>query len=93
LNTVNHDTKEIPCVLERVKKDGEHDWWETLLGWLPTARGVFNSVLHPVVILLSTILLITVPSLAGKDTERSRKTLLINTWMRGWCNCKNFGFF
>ena len=52
MNTVNHDTKEIPCVLERVKKDGEHDWWETLLGWLPTARGVFNSVLHPVAILL-----------------------------------------
>jgi len=39
-------------VLERVKKDGEHDWWETLLGWSSTATGIFNSVLHPIVILL-----------------------------------------
>jgi len=49
LITVHHDTKETH--LERVKKDGEHHWWEMFLGWSPTARGVFNSVLHPAVIL------------------------------------------
>ena len=34
-----------------------------------------------------------IPTVAGKDTEMSRKTHLINTWLRGWCKCKNFGFF
>ncbi|KAK4810571.1 LOW QUALITY PROTEIN: hypothetical protein QYF61_004534 [Mycteria americana] len=54
--TVHHDAEEIHHVLERVKKDGEHHWWETLLGWSPTAMGVFNLMLHPVVILLTLTL-------------------------------------
>ncbi|KAK4806955.1 hypothetical protein QYF61_027347, partial [Mycteria americana] len=57
LITVHHDAEEIHHVLERVKKDGEHHWWETLLGWSPTATGVFNLMLHPVVILLTLTLL------------------------------------
>ena len=57
LITVHHDTEEIHHVLERVKKDGEHHWWETLLGWSPTATGVFNLMLHPVVILLTLTLM------------------------------------
>jgi len=32
----------------------------------------------------------SIPSASGKDTERSRKTHLIHTWLRGWCKCKNF---
>ena len=35
----------------------------------------------------------SIPTVAGKDTERSRKTPLINTWLRGWCHRRNFGFF
>ena len=31
----------------------------------------------------------SIPSMVGKDTERIRKTHLINTWLRGWCNHKN----
>ena len=31
----------------------------------------------------------SIPSVVGKDTENSRKTHLINTWLRGWCNHKN----
>ncbi|XP_076185054.1 uncharacterized protein LOC143156043 [Aptenodytes patagonicus] len=58
LITVHHDTEEIRHVLERVKKDGEHYWWESLLGWSPTATGVFNFMLHPVVILLTLICLL-----------------------------------
>ncbi|XP_076194341.1 uncharacterized protein LOC143160464 [Aptenodytes patagonicus] len=53
LITVHHDTEEIHHVLERVKKDGEHHWWETLLGWSPTATGVFNLMLHPIIVLLT----------------------------------------
>jgi len=30
---------------------------------------------------------------AGKSTERDRKTYLINRWLRDWCRRWNFGFF
>jgi len=30
---------------------------------------------------------------AGKNTERDRKTHLIIRWLRGWCRQWNFGFF
>jgi len=35
----------------------------------------------------------SIPSVAGKSTERSRKTHLINRWLRDWCHQWNFGFF
>lgn len=38
LITVHHDGGEIHRILGRVKKHGEHHWWETLLGWSPTAQ-------------------------------------------------------
>lgn len=44
-----HHVKEIQ-VIEWVKKDGEQHWWDTLSGWFPTATGVFNKVLHPVIV-------------------------------------------
>ncbi|XP_075344890.1 uncharacterized protein LOC142402885 [Mycteria americana] len=47
LVTVHHDAEEIHCVLERVKQDGGHHWWDTLLGWLPTATRILNKMLHP----------------------------------------------
>ncbi|XP_076212573.1 LOW QUALITY PROTEIN: uncharacterized protein LOC143169181 [Aptenodytes patagonicus] len=61
--TVHHDTEEIRHVLERVKEDGEHHWWETLLGWSLAAKGVFNLMLHPVVILLTLICLLLITML------------------------------
>ncbi|XP_042723881.1 LOW QUALITY PROTEIN: uncharacterized protein LOC122178042 [Lagopus leucura] len=57
LITVHHDVKKIHRVLERVMKAGEHHWWEVLFGWSPTATGIFNSVLHPVVVILGLIVL------------------------------------
>jgi len=35
----------------------------------------------------------SIPSVAGKSTERGRKTHLINRWLRDWCHRLNFGFF
>jgi len=35
----------------------------------------------------------SIPSVAGKNTERDRKTHLINRWLRDWCCRWNFGFF
>ncbi|XP_042748656.1 LOW QUALITY PROTEIN: uncharacterized protein LOC122192214 [Lagopus leucura] len=57
LITVHHDVKKIHRILERVMKAGEHHWWEVLFGWSPTATGIFNSVLHPVVVILGLIVL------------------------------------
>ena len=35
----------------------------------------------------------SIPSVAGKSTERGRKTHLVNRWLRDWCPCWNVGFF
>ena len=35
----------------------------------------------------------SISSVAVRDTERTRKTHLINTRLRGWCHCRNVGFF
>jgi len=35
----------------------------------------------------------SIPSVAGKNTERDRKTHLMNRWLRDWCHRLNFGFF
>jgi len=34
-----------------------------------------------------------IPTVAGKDNVVTRKTHRINTWLRGWCKCKNLRFF
>uniref|UniRef100_A0A8C3RGZ0 Uncharacterized protein n=1 Tax=Cyanoderma ruficeps TaxID=181631 RepID=A0A8C3RGZ0_9PASS len=52
LITVHHDGKVIKQVMERIKKAGEHHWWEVFFGWSPTATGIFNTLLHPVVVVL-----------------------------------------
>jgi len=35
----------------------------------------------------------SISSVAGKNIKRTRKTHLINRWLRDWCHCWNFGFF
>jgi len=35
----------------------------------------------------------SIPSVAGKNTERDRETHLIHRWLRDWCYWWNFGFF
>ncbi|XP_071895524.1 uncharacterized protein [Anas platyrhynchos] len=52
LITVHHDTKEISRVLQRVKRDTSHNWWDTLFGWSPTATGILNTLSHPIIVLL-----------------------------------------
>ncbi|XP_059701393.1 uncharacterized protein LOC132326766 [Haemorhous mexicanus] len=52
LITVHHDGKVIKQVLERIKRVGEHHWWEVFFGWSPTATGIFNMLLHPIVVIL-----------------------------------------
>lgn len=55
LTTVHHDGGEIHRILGRVKKPGEHHWWETLLGWSPTATGLLNTMLHPVLTMFALL--------------------------------------
>lgn len=52
LITVHRDAEEIQRVLERIKKYRRHEWWDTLFGWSPTATGISDTMLHPVVVLL-----------------------------------------
>lgn len=52
LITVHHDGNVIKQIVERIKRVGEHHWWEIFFGWSPTATGIFNALLHPVVIIL-----------------------------------------
>lgn len=35
----------------------------------------------------------SIPLVAGTSAETSRKSHLVNAWLRGWCKHKNFGFF
>ncbi|XP_042660992.1 uncharacterized protein LOC122154684 [Tyto alba] len=55
LVTVHHDTKEINRVLQRTKQDASHNWWDTLFGWSPSAAGILNTMIHPIVILLGSL--------------------------------------
>lgn len=57
LITVHHDREEIHRVLERVKEDGEHHLWETLLEWSPTATGELNAMLHPVITVFAVVVI------------------------------------
>lgn len=43
---------EIVHVLNQVVDVAEHQWWETLLGWSPTATGELNMALHPVIVIM-----------------------------------------
>jgi len=50
------------------------------LGWLVDGAGI-------------QVIFSSIPLVAGKDNERSRKMHLINTWLRVWCKCKDLGVF
>ncbi|XP_075595288.1 uncharacterized protein LOC142599302 [Balearica regulorum gibbericeps] len=67
LITVHHNVKEIHRVFERVQKDAELKWWDTLFGWSPTATGILNELCHPIVILLTLVLIN--PELQDRDGE------------------------
>lgn len=52
LVTVHHDTQEISKVLEWVKQNATHNWWDELFGWSPTATGILNTLCHLIIVLL-----------------------------------------
>ncbi|KAK4806462.1 hypothetical protein QYF61_021388 [Mycteria americana] len=68
-----------------MKKDGEHHWWETLLGWSPTATGVFNLMLHPIVILL-TLMFPWSPSHKSREPGGGREIATL-----GWSSAAELG--
>lgn len=35
----------------------------------------------------------SIPTVAGRGTERTRRAHMINTWLRDWCQHRNFVFF
>ncbi|XP_075595325.1 uncharacterized protein LOC142599343 [Balearica regulorum gibbericeps] len=66
LITVHHNVKEIHRVFERVQRDAELKWWDTLFGWSPTATGILNKLCHPIVILLTLVLIM----ICGKNNTK-----------------------
>nr|XP_054508822.1 uncharacterized protein LOC129133220 [Agelaius phoeniceus]XP_054508823.1 uncharacterized protein LOC129133220 [Agelaius phoeniceus]XP_054508824.1 uncharacterized protein LOC129133220 [Agelaius phoeniceus]XP_054508825.1 uncharacterized protein LOC129133220 [Agelaius phoeniceus]XP_054508826.1 uncharacterized protein LOC129133220 [Agelaius phoeniceus]XP_054508828.1 uncharacterized protein LOC129133220 [Agelaius phoeniceus]XP_054508829.1 uncharacterized protein LOC129133220 [Agelaius phoeniceu len=52
LITVQHDTKEITRILQRIKQNADHQWRDVIFGWSPTANEIFNKLYHPIVVLL-----------------------------------------
>ncbi|XP_053911664.1 uncharacterized protein LOC128850707 isoform X1 [Cuculus canorus] len=52
LITVHHSVDKLQRIMKKVKSDGEHNWWDTLFGWSPTATGILNKLCHPIVVLL-----------------------------------------
>lgn len=41
-----------------MKKDGEHQWWDTLFRWSLTAVEIFSRLFHPLVLLILNTLII-----------------------------------
>ena len=39
------------------------------------------------------VVIASVPSLAGRDTELGLKTHLLNKWLKSWCRHRSLGFF
>ena len=35
----------------------------------------------------------SIPMVTGRGIERTQKAHLLNTWLRGWCQHRNFGFY
>ena len=52
LITVHHDAEEISKVLQRIKQETSHHWWDALFGWSPNATGTLNALVHPIIVLL-----------------------------------------
>jgi len=57
------------------------------------AEGAFRALGQLVEASGAQVVFSSIPSVAGKSTERGRKTHLINRWLRDWCHQWNFGFF
>ncbi|XP_014812312.1 PREDICTED: uncharacterized protein LOC106896683 isoform X2 [Calidris pugnax] len=59
---VQHNTLEIKKIITAIKKTGEHHWWDIFLNTSlksPTAAQFFNFLLHPVLVLIFVVLLLT----------------------------------
>lgn len=52
LITIHHHTETIRRVFKRLEEGPSHHWWDELFGWPPTATGLLNTLVHPIVVLL-----------------------------------------
>lgn len=48
-----HSADKIEQIIERIKADTKHSWWKIFLGWSHLTKGLFNIILHPVVVVLA----------------------------------------
>ncbi|XP_074667130.1 uncharacterized protein LOC141917660 [Strix aluco] len=64
LVVVKHDTEQIHEILTQVQKTTDHHWWDTLLGWSPTATGILTIALHPIIALLIAVAILLILTIA-----------------------------
>jgi len=60
LITVQRDIERIYQVTEQVKRDREHHWWDMFVGKSPSATKVLNVLIHPIIVLLITVVTLTI---------------------------------
>ena len=64
---------------------------------IPVSKVVLKDILihhHSLVdVVGAQVVFSFIPSVTGMDIEPTWKAQLINTWLRGWCHCRNFVFF
>uniref|UniRef100_A0A8C5IUW4 Uncharacterized protein n=1 Tax=Junco hyemalis TaxID=40217 RepID=A0A8C5IUW4_JUNHY len=56
---VEHNSEKIKDVLTEVEQVGQHHWWDIFTGYSPTATQVFNYLVHPMLIVIGVLLLLT----------------------------------
>ena len=56
---VEHDSVSIKNVLTKIEQVGEHDWWDIFTRYSPTAMQVFHYLVHPMLIIIGVILLLS----------------------------------
>ncbi|XP_063038038.1 uncharacterized protein LOC134433074 [Melospiza melodia melodia] len=56
---IEHNSERIKNVLTKVEQVGQHHWWDIFTGYSPTATQVFHYLVHPMLVVIGALLLLT----------------------------------
>ncbi|KAL9870446.1 uncharacterized protein GJ701_012253 [Geothlypis trichas] len=60
---VEHDSERIKNVLTEIEQVGQHHWWDIFTGFSPTATQVFNYLVHPMILVVVALLVLTLTNI------------------------------
>ncbi|XP_058670681.1 uncharacterized protein LOC131564315 [Ammospiza caudacuta] len=60
---IEHDSERIKNVLTEVEQVGQHHWWDIFTGYSPTATQVFHYLVHPMLVVIIALLLLTLTNI------------------------------